>query len=71
MKAFELKKTDYEFNHLDESSEFNEYIDYVFESKNTIYLVFKKDHKGFKKPKSHIKKYYKNKGWQKVKFFKQ
>lgn len=71
MKAFELTKTDYEFNHLDESSEFKEYIDYVFESRNTIYLVFKKGHKVFKNPKGHIKRYYKNRGWLKVKFFKQ
>lgn len=71
MKAFELTKTDYEFNHLDESSEFKEYIDYVFEGKNTIYLVFKKEHKGFKNPKSHIVSYYMKRGWLKVKFFKQ
>lgn len=71
MKAFELAKTDYKFNHLDESSEFKEYIDYVFMGKNTIYLVFKKDHKGFKNPKSHITKYYKKLGWVKVKFLKQ
>jgi hypothetical protein len=71
MNAFELIKTHYEFNHLDESSEFKEYIDYVFEGKNTIYLVFKKGNKGFKNPKSHITKYYKSRGWMKVKFFKQ
>lgn len=70
MKAFELTKTDYQFNHLDESSEFKEYIDYVFEGKNTIYLVFKKGWKEFKNPKSHMAKYYKNKGWVKVKFLK-
>lgn len=71
MKAFELIKTDYQFNHLDESSEFKEYIDYVFEGKNTIYLVFKKGYKGFRNPKNHMRKYYKNKGWTKVKFLKQ
>lgn len=70
MKAFELTKTDYEFNYLDESSEFKEYIEYVFEGKNTIYLVFKK---GFtnKNTISHVKEYYMSKGWIKVKFFKQ
>lgn len=70
MKAFELIKTDYEFNHLDESTEFKEYIDYVFEGKNTIYLVFDKEHnkENSKTQRSHIKTYYKKKGWLKVKF---
>jgi hypothetical protein len=70
MKAFELTKTNYEFDTHNESGEFKEYIEYVFEGKNTIYLVFKK---GFtnENPIKHIKKYYMSRGWIKVKFFKQ
>jgi len=70
MKSFELLKTDFQFNHLDESDEFKEYIEYVFEYGTTIYLVFIKDFK-YKNPKSHIKEYYKKRGYLKVKFFKQ
>jgi hypothetical protein len=70
MKSFELRKSDFEFNHLDESSEFREYIDFVFESKNTIFFVFEK---GFTNtnPEVHIKEYYKSRSSKKVKFLRQ
>jgi len=71
MKPFELFKTDFEFNSLDESYEFNEFVDYIFLRKNTIFVVFKKEFKKNKNYKSHMTKYYKNRGWIKVKFLKQ
>jgi len=71
MKTFELTKTDFEFRNDDISYEFKESISHVFEGKNTIYFVFKKSEKVSKIQKGHIREYFKNRGWIKVKFFKQ
>lgn len=71
MKSFELIKTNFEFRNDDVSSEFNEYIDYVFEYKEKLFFVFKKGFKN-KNPKKHIKEYYKQRGCKKsdIKFLK-
>ena len=72
-KFKKLSKTDFEFYENDVSSEFKETIDHVFVSKNTLFFVFKKDitTKTIKNVKSHVRNYYKSKGWLKIKFLKQ
>jgi len=71
MKAYDLLKSHFEFNMLDVTMEFNEYIEFVFVRKETLFFVFYKDFKETKNPKGHIKEYYKSRGWKKVKFLKQ
>jgi len=70
MKAYDLLKNNFQFNETGIESEFKEYIDYVFKSKNTLFFVFKKGFSKTKNPKLHIKESFKESGC-KIKFLKQ
>jgi hypothetical protein len=65
---YKLKKTDFEFNHLDESGEFNEHFEKVFLRKNTLYFVFKKTVTKHKNIIGHVLRYYKKQREYKCKF---
>jgi hypothetical protein len=69
-KFYHLKKTELSFRNDDVSFEFNEYVKNVFYKKNKIFIVFVRKIKKTesKNLKSHIKEYYIQKGFLKVKF---
>lgn len=76
-KFYELSKSSFEFNWLDQSIEFQEFFDYVFQRdfKTTVlFFVFKK---GIKKRikeniKQHVIEYYVNqRGYKECKFLNQ
>lgn len=69
-KFYNLQKTSFEFRNDDVSYEFNEYVDFIFLGKNTLFVVFFKTitKEQSKNQRSHIKKYYADKGERKVKF---
>lgn len=68
MKSYCLEKSDFDFNILDQSWEFKDHVKMVFESENAIYFVLKGNIGSTSFIKKHMKKYYKNKGWSKIKF---
>jgi hypothetical protein len=69
-KFYRLKKTELSFRIDDVSFEFDDYVKNVFTKKNKIFIVFVKKikKKESKNLKSHIKKYYNEIGFLKVKF---
>lgn len=71
MKAYDLFPSDFEFETLDVSWEFNEYIEFVFIRKRTIFFVFKKGNHKTKNQESFIKEYYKGYDFKHIKFLKQ
>jgi hypothetical protein len=71
MKAYDLVKSEFQFNHLDVSYEFAEYIDYVFIRNRAIFFVFKEGETDTKNPESFIKAYYKDYEFKKIIFLKQ
>lgn len=76
-KFFELTETTFELNHLDQSYEFNEFFEYVFQKDNkktVLFFVFKKgkNKKEHKHLIKHVKEYYvKQRGYNKCKFLTQ
>lgn len=70
MKSYQLSKSDFEFSIFDVSTEFKEYIDYVFISEKNIFFVFKKGYKRTKYSKKFILEYYKHWGFKEIKFLK-
>lgn len=71
MKAYDLFKSGFDFSCLDVSFEFNEYIDFVFIRKRTLFFVFKKDIKETKNQESFILEYYKYYDFKTIKFLRQ
>lgn len=71
MKTYDLFKSDFYFSCLDVSFEFNEYIDFVFIRKRTLFFVFKKDIKETKNQESFILEYYKYYDFKTIKFLRQ
>jgi len=67
---YKLKKSNFEFNLLDESSEFREHFSIVIEKKNTLIFVFKKNVNNHDNIKSHVIEYYTNQREYKCKFLK-
>jgi hypothetical protein len=71
----ELTETNFEFNNLDQSFEFNEFFDYVFKletkKKTVLFFVFKKNMKKKKTIIGHVINYYvSERGYNKCKFLK-
>lgn len=70
-KFYHLEKTDFEFELLDQSSEFKECFDFVFLNGLILFFVFKKEIKKKKNIKSNVKEFYTKKGYKKIKFLNQ
>ena len=70
-KFYQLEKTDFEFELLDQSSEFKECFDFVFFKGLTLFFVFKKETKNKKFIKSNVKEFYTQRGYKKIKFLNQ
>ncbi len=71
----ELTETNFEFNNLDQSFEFNEFFDYVFKletkKKTVLFFVFKKNMKKKKTIIGYVINYYvSERGYNKCKFLK-
>lgn len=67
---YKLKKSNFEFNLLDESSEFKEHFSMVIEKKNKLFFVFKKNVINHENIIRHVIEYYTNQRGIKCKFLK-
>lgn len=70
-KYYQLEKTVFKFDILDQSFEFNECFDFVFFKGLTLFFVFKKEVKNKKNIKSNVKGFYIQRGYKKCKFLNQ
>lgn len=71
MKSYDLFPSNFEFDGLDVSAEFNEYIEFVFIKNRTIFFVFKKGEIDTKTQESFILEYYAPYEFKHIKFLKQ
>lgn len=70
-KFFELKKSDFEFSMLDETMEFNTYIEFLLLRKNTLFIILSDDlnEVQVQNVQSHINNYYiTQRGYKRIKY---
>lgn len=69
-KFYDLKKSDFEYSLYDETIEFNEYVDFIFITKNTLYVTLsnKLTDAEIKNVQSHITSYYVDRGYNKINY---
>lgn len=69
-KFYDLKKSDFEYSLSDETIEFNEYVDFIFIRKNTLYVTLsnKLTDAEIKNVQPHITSYYVDRGYNKINY---